>query len=278
MRLARLCLVLLAAVGALAAFASTAAASHSWSSYHWSQASTSAPAVTVVLGDNLTATRSTDWPKLLKGSATADGWTSVVHDWSNLNLFDAGAFGDILDTPWTKGANLSNQKRCKPVSGRVEVCNARYGYNGWLGVAQIWVSGGHIGQATTKLNDSYLDGARYDAADKQHVLCQEVGHAFGLDHQDESGADLNTCMDYASDLDNAHPNAHDNEQINAIYRSHTDPTATVHTTTKASGRVKRVRKDLYVESFPDGTKVFTFVTWTGPAAAAAAPDDRVPTG
>lgn len=52
---------------------------------------------------------------------------------------------------------------------------------------------------------------------RQHVMCQEIGHDFGLDHQDESGADLDTCMDYSSALDNAHPNAHDYEQLETIY-------------------------------------------------------------
>ena len=47
------------------------------------------------------------------------------------------------------------------------------------------------------MNDSYLNSG-YTTTNKQHVICQEIGHAFGLDHQDESGADLNTCMDYSS--------------------------------------------------------------------------------
>jgi len=29
----------------------------------------------------------------------------------------------------------------------------------------------------------------------QHVICQEIGHTFGLDHQDESGISLNSCID-----------------------------------------------------------------------------------
>ena len=47
-----------------------------------------------------------------------------------------------------------NPKNCKAVSGRVEVCNSHYGNTGWLGVAQIWVSGLHIQQGTVKLNDT----------------------------------------------------------------------------------------------------------------------------
>jgi len=37
-----------------------------------------------------------------------------------------------------------------------------------------------------------------------------------------------------------------------------------------------VRKDLYVETFPNGDKLFTFVTFTNDAAVARAPRDGVP--
>lgn len=275
-----LCALLALTVAALTA--APASADHSWGSYHWAQASTASPDVNVTLGDNLVVSRSTNWPALFDGaSASSFGEPgSVVHDWSNLQLMPLGtgnAFADILDTPQAAGLN-ANPKRCKPYSDRVEVCNARYGYNGWLGVAQIWISGGHIVKGTAKVNDSYLDGSRYTVAAKQHVLCQEVGHTFGLDHQDEAGADLDTCMDYADAFDNPHPDDHDNEQINTIYSSHTDR-STASTTTKngnGKGSVRRLEKDLYVEQLPGGGKVFTFVTWKSERAADAAPDNRIP--
>ena len=127
-----------------------------------------------------------------------------------------------------------------------------------------------------KVNDTYLDSSRYGTAAKQHVLCQEVGHTVGLDHTSEDGSDDDTCMDYADALDNPHTDDHDNEQINAIYTAHNDAGTTTATTTAANGKVRRVRKDLYVESFPNGAKVFTFVTFTDASAAARAPNDRVP--
>ena len=52
----------------------------------------------------------------------------------------------------------------------------------------------------------------------------EVGHAFGLDHQDENqtNANLGSCMDYTnSPGTNQHPNAHDYEQLELIY-AHAD--------------------------------------------------------
>ena len=74
-----------------------------------------------------------------------------------------------------------------------------------------------------------------------------------------------------------HTNEHDNEQINRIYRAHDDPTSTsTSTSATGTGKVRRVRKDLYVETFPIGDKLFTFVTFTNDAAAARAPRDGVP--
>jgi hypothetical protein len=65
----------------------------------------------------------------------------------------------------------------------------------------------------------------------QHVICQEIGHTFGLAHQDESGISLNTCMDYyhntsASDTKSTHPNQHDYDELVTIY-SHLDSSTTI---------------------------------------------------
>ena len=84
-------------------------------------------------------------------------------------------------------AGTANPKTCKATAGRIEVCNSTYGKNGWLGIAQIWLSGGHISQGTVKLNDTYFKTAQYNTtAWRNLVSCQEVGHTFGLDHQDEN--------------------------------------------------------------------------------------------
>ena len=53
------------------------------------------------------------------------------------------------------------------------------------------------------------------------VMCQEVGHDFGLDHQDENfnNPNLGTCMDYTNDPStNQHPNAHDYEELDIDLR------------------------------------------------------------
>lgn len=229
-----------------------ASASHSWGGYHWG---TTAVPFTLGLDNNLTTT---EW--LTIGSASSTDWSA----------------SSVLDTPLS--AVRTDNKRCKASSGRVEVCNGRFGNNGWLGLAQIWISGGHIVQGTAKMNDSYLASASYTTTNRRHVLCQEVGHTFGLDHQDESGADLNTCMDYADRLDNPSPNTHDYQQLQAIY-NHTHATGTVATGTAPSGgkgNVKRLSDDLYVEDKGNGEKLFTFVTWVDDAHARAAPSDRAP--
>src|SRR5215211_7268547 len=112
-----------------------------------------------------------------------------------------------------------------------------------MGIAQVWVSGKHITQATTKLNDSYFNTAKYDkSAWRNLVMCQEVGHTFGLDHQDEvsNNRNLGTCMDYTNDPDggaggasatdpsNQHPNQHDYDELQTIY-AHSDSSTTVGT-------------------------------------------------
>jgi hypothetical protein len=198
----RASLVLLLVV-ALAAFPTLASASHSWNGYHWAR--TSNP-FTVKLGDNVNSM----WDPYL-GVASSD--------WSK---------SDVLDTTIVAGG--ARPKNCRPTSGRVEVCNSSYGNNGWLGVAQIWVSGSHITQGTVKLNDYYFNTSTYNTpAWRQMVTCQEVGHTFGLDHQDENfdNPNLGTCMDYTRDPStNQHPNAHDYAELDIIY-AHLDSTSTI---------------------------------------------------
>jgi hypothetical protein len=101
------------------------------------------------------------------------------------------------------------------------VCNWKYGNNGWLGLAQIWISGGHITQGVSKNNDTYFDTSTYDTpAWRQFVTCQEIGHTFGLGHQDEDfyNANLGSCMDYTvNPILNQHPDDHDYDQLALIY-------------------------------------------------------------
>jgi hypothetical protein len=232
-------------------------ASHSWNGYHWAR---TANPFTLQLGDNV----SSAWDSHL-------GTTSA--DWS---------VSEVLDTAIVAGAN-ARPRSCKRTNGRVEVCSSTYGFNGWLGVATVWVSGSHITAATVKVNDSYFNTATYGTpAWRNLVMCQEVGHTLGLDHQDEAfdNANLGTCMDYTNDPEsNQHPNAHDYAELTAIY-SHLDGTTTVGQALLAAtepragsdgsgddpsgwGRLVRTNASgkvaLYELDLGGGFKVFTFV-------------------
>ncbi len=238
------------------AFIFIAQASHSWNGYHWAR---TANPFNLKLGDNV----SLAWDSYLAASSV---------DWSQ---------SSVLDTSVVLGQSKGN---CKPTNGRVEVCNKTYGNNGWLGVASIWVSGSHITKSSVKVNDTYFNISPYNAPEwKQFVMCQEIGHTLGLDHQDEdfSNANLNTCMDYTnSPASNQRPNQHDYDQL-AITYGHLDAITTVYnkifssapannddidtTNPKEWGKETRKSKDgkgsLYERDLGKGKKVFTFVIW-----------------
>ena len=195
-------------------------------------------------------------------STTTGVWPShtstAVNDWAK---------SSVLDLVLTRA---NGDRRCKAVSGKVKVCNGSYGFNGWLGIATITITGGvHITSGTTKVNDSYFNTANYNHPTKrQHVMCQEIGHDFGLGHQDESGADLNTCMDYSNALDNPSPNAHDYQQLETIYNSHLDSSTTIAMGLAGSENAKpvvverndRIRNSVITERFEDGSYLVSHVT------------------
>jgi hypothetical protein len=181
-----------------------------------------------------------------------------------------------LDTVIVPG-NAGTVKKCRATLGRVEVCNTTYGKNGWLGIAQIWISGAHITQGTVKLNDSYFNGSPYNtSAWRNLVSCQEVGHTFGLDHQDENftNANLGTCMDYTNNpIPNQHPNDHDWVELGLIY-NHDDHSTTVGQSVASAddvdepgkwGKLVKKSKDgqheVYARDFGNGHQVHTFVFW-----------------
>jgi len=264
---------------ALFLIAGVASANHSWGKYHWDLSTDDTIANPLKLGDNLD---SVDWHNSLAGASS---------DW-NLS---------VLKSQVATGTSNAN---CDPTSGQVEVCNDEYGDNDWLGIASIWVKrgrSGHITQGVVKVNDTYFNTPQYNTeAWRNLVMCQEVAHTFGLDHQDEDfyNTNLGTCMDYTSDpdgsiegqLDNQHPNKHDYDELEAIY-------AHLNGTTDDGGGSKpgkcspwpsckknqggnaninlnnpsewgqAVRQDaqgnnsLYRRDLGNGVSVYTFVTW-----------------
>ena len=230
----------------IAAFTAPAAADHRWDGYHWAR---QANPFTLKLGDNV----SSSWDPYL--AMAADDWSADVA-------------GNPVNARVVTGS--SSPRKCRPVAGRIEVCSYRYGRRGWLGIAEVWVSANnHITQATTKVNDTYYDTAKYNRPEwKAMVMCQEIGHDFGLDHQDESGADFHTCMDYADspDADNMHPNTHDYEELASIYK-HLDSTTTIGAQATSSTRgsdvasVHRADRSTIVTHFEDGSRKITFIVW-----------------
>lgn len=258
----------LAAAG-LAGQISSAYAEHSWGSYHWER---SANPETINLGDNLGA----KW----KPSGKPAYLTTASVEWNK----EHPDYPKVIDTTISAGASNRN---CKPTSGRVEVCSAKYGFNGWLGLAQIWISGGHITQGAAKLNDSYFDTKTYNKPEWRNlVMCQEVAHTFGLDHQDVTfdKPNLGSCMDYTNNPlgppTNEFPNEHDFEQLATIYGSHTDSTAITAKSVKGFEFAKWIADDfesdwgrpvaftskgqphLFVKELGGTDKRITHVLWT----------------
>jgi len=259
------------AVIACALFAIPAAllATHSWGGYHWARTTSQ---FTLKLGDNLT---SADWKAHL-GQASSD-WNSPPKGTTPL---------------LTSIVAGQSTKRCKMVPGTTQVCNGNYGNNGWLGLATISITSGlHITQGSAKMNDTYFNTATYNNPnERQHVVCQEVAHTFGLDHQSTSGASLNTCMDYFSNTGanagstlSTTPNQHDFDELNIIY-AHLDSTTTAASLAARSGSRSEVTEDpnswgnlvsqsangrssTYERFNADGSKSVTHEYWTIKAAS-----------
>ena len=242
-----------------------ARADHAWGPYHWAR---TANPFTLKLGDNVTSA----WDSYLRAAST---------EWSA---------SSVLDT--TVVPTLSN-RNCRATLGRVEVCNRTYGQNGWLGIASIWITGGtHITQGTVKLNDTYFNTSTYNKpAWRRLVVCQEIAHDFGLDHQDEvfNNANLGSCMDYTNDPDggaggvsatdpsNEHPNTHDYDMLEEIY-AHLDSITTVSQTTASKNLGSEIgsdrkewgnavkkdgkgRENVFARDLGKGNKVLTHVFW-----------------
>ncbi|MEO8019585.1 MAG: hypothetical protein ABI769_17380 [Pseudomonadota bacterium] len=251
-------------------------ATHSWGGYHWARTT---PQFTLKLGDNLT---SSDWKSHL--AQTSRDWNS-----GNSPVLTAVAAG-------------ASNRRCSMVAGTTQVCNGKYGNNGWLGLASINITGGtHITQGSAKMNDTYFNTAAYNNTnEREHVMCQEVAHTYGLDHQSEDGSSLNTCMDYFSNTGanagssvSTKPNAHDFQELSIIYQ-HLDSTSTVaamsamtassseadvdHDRPETWGTLVRQghhgRSSLYERSNRDGSRTVTHVFWTVEATEECADCDH----
>ena len=213
----------LAAAAGVAAIAAPAVANHAWSNYHWER---TGDEVTVTVYDSTTG----QWPARV---------ARAVNDWNQ---------STVIQSPLARGNSDSS---CPIVAGEINVCNGDYGDNGWLGIASITATRGkttHITGGTTKLNDFYFNLPQYsDESWKQLVTCQEIGHDYGLGHQNENfNTDLTTsCMEYTSQPSgNEGPDSHDYEMLLDIY-AHSDGG-----TTSGPGGGKGGPKKFDVGNFP----------------------------
>jgi hypothetical protein len=211
---------------------------------------------------------------------------------------DEWNFSDVLNISKAPGA-ASSTDAYGPCTASVdnanlvEVCNGLYGENGWLGIALYAEEAGHITAGFVKLNDFYLNnvnGGIYDTPDwRQSVLCQELGHIWGLGHNDENfkRPPRGTCMDYAT-IAQTSPNEHDYDMLLEIYNhdgtssggggetkpcnprkpSCTSNAADILAQLKMDGPAQWGRliskhgpQETYELDFGAGRKVVTFVTW-----------------
>ena len=86
-------------------FVAVPSANHSWGGYHWA----SNGPLTLQVGDNVNST----WDPYLD---------EALVDWNKSAL----SFDEV------PGGTAA--RKCRPTAGRIEVCNASYGNNGWLGI------------------------------------------------------------------------------------------------------------------------------------------------
>jgi hypothetical protein len=264
-------LLVVAALSIFVAYAAIASANHSWNGYHWAR--TSNP-FTLRVGKNLS-------------SAWGTAYSGSISDWSASSVLNLSSY--------TGSAGSA----CGMVRGTVQVCNGSYGTNGWLGIASINLATGtkHITQGSAKMNDTYFNTATYNNPnERRHVMCQEIGHTFGLGHTSENGTSQNTCMDYFSNTGanatstiSTRPNSHDYALLESIY-AHLDGSTTVGTRTTSTahesaedagsditddpiswGHLKSQsangRSSIYERANPNGSRTITHVYWTEEAAA-----------
>jgi|GEM_PF-3128366 len=177
------------------AFALPSIASHTWGNangtYHW------------------------DGPSLPLQLSVID---SVTGDWQGEldETISQWNVSTALNLSITSADDSTNTRSdCAIANGQIRACNYTYGTTGWSGLASLNIdSNNHILWGTAKVNDSYS----MSQADRNKVMCQEIGHLFGLGHTSEDGSSQQTCMDYANDPTNSQwPNAHDYELLEQIY-------------------------------------------------------------
>ena len=179
---------------------SVAGADHSWNGYHW----------------------------------PSDHRSPAVYSKATSNLYNVPA----AVTEWAAlGTPIQPAMTANSTGAAVTVSE---GYSPWwLGLARVYLtSDGHITKGEVKLNTKLLK--KYPAAAADHVLCQELGHIWGLDHNrvGDSSPDDQTCMNDQVNLRSVQyttPNQHDVDELNLIY-AHAEAAAATSNGKSQQGR------------------------------------------
>ena len=223
----------------------------------------------------------------IQDSTSTNQWQTIVNSaLDNWNLSNDITFNFSIEL---SDADRS-RRQCKASNGQIRVCNYSYGIaKGWVGVAGLELdTDGHIIKGYTKLNDSFFDSQiyGYDSYNwRLLVACQELGHDFGLGHQDENFSTTTTpgtCMDYTNNPDaSTMPNYHDYETLGLIYDHNDTETigggggckapqgvgcnrANNNSNNKSEWGMSRGRKgnsETFIRITPDGIRHVTHVTW-----------------
>jgi hypothetical protein len=96
-------------------------------------------------------------------------------------------------------------ENCTVVSGAVVICARNDGPTFYAALTTWGQRGNSYTAVLIVVNTYYLPNP------DQHAICQELGHALGLDHQDAS----DSCM--GTNWGALYPNAHDFEELEIIY-------------------------------------------------------------